>query len=173
MDKIQGKHEIFDIKSHRVITIWKIIEIPIPKSIIKHIEEIVAREKVTSLKFKNRVGVIYDNYWIAGVEYEDTGDKYKDYSEEYQEDEDYTESENYENEYQDEDLEAEEEIDEYELAYLEEDTKRDDHNPVNKGKYTTIQEDQEEIEIPGVNEISDTESASSNIIILERESHPL
>ena len=98
MDKIQGKHEIFDIKSHRVITIWKIIEIPIPKSIIKHIEEIVAREKVTSLKFNNRVGVIYDNYWIAGVEYEDTGDKYKDYSEEYQEDEDYTENEIYESE---------------------------------------------------------------------------
>ena len=30
-----------------------------------------AREKVTFLKFKNTAGVIYDNDWIPGVEYED------------------------------------------------------------------------------------------------------
>ena len=29
-----------------------------------------AIDKFTSLKFKNRAGVIYDNDWIAGVEYE-------------------------------------------------------------------------------------------------------
>ena len=51
-------------------------------------------EKVTSLKFKNIVGVIYDNDWIAGVKYEDTEDENKNYSEEYQEDEGYKESEN-------------------------------------------------------------------------------
>ena len=33
-----------------------------------------ACDKFTSLKFKNRTGFIYDNYWIAGVEYEDTED---------------------------------------------------------------------------------------------------
>ena len=44
-----------------------------------------ARDKVTSLKFKNNPRVIYDNDWIPGVEYEN-----KDYSEENQEDEVYT-----------------------------------------------------------------------------------
>ena len=38
LDKIQGGHEIFDLHSHRVITIWKIIEVTIPKAIIKQIE---------------------------------------------------------------------------------------------------------------------------------------
>ena len=33
-----------------------------------------ASDRVTSLKFKNRVGVIYDNDCIAVVEYEDTED---------------------------------------------------------------------------------------------------
>ena len=40
-----------------------------------------ARKKVTSLKFKNRAGVVYDNYWIAGVEYENTEDENEDYIE--------------------------------------------------------------------------------------------
>ena len=57
--------------------------------------------KFTSLKFKKRAGVVYDNDWIVGVGYEDTEGENKDYNEEYQEDEDYTESENYDIEYQD------------------------------------------------------------------------
>ena len=69
MYKIQVRHEIFNLSSHRVIRGWKIIEIPIPKSIIKHVEEMAARDKVTLLKFKNRAGIIYDNDWIVGVEH--------------------------------------------------------------------------------------------------------
>ena len=46
------------------------IEIPIPREIIKHAEELAARYKFKYLKFNNRAGVIYDNDWIAGVEYE-------------------------------------------------------------------------------------------------------
>ena len=57
-------------------------EITIPKAIIKHIEEMAARDKVTLLKFNNIAGVIYDNDWISGVEYED---KNEYYIEEYQE----------------------------------------------------------------------------------------
>ena len=72
-------------------------------------------EKITLLKFKNRAGVIYNNDWITGVEYEN---EKEDYREEYQEEEEYTESENYESEYQDEYLEAEEEINEDKLSYL-------------------------------------------------------
>ena len=45
------------------------------------------RDKVTSLKFKNRAGVVCDSNLIAGVEYENESENY---SEEYQEDEDYT-----------------------------------------------------------------------------------
>ena len=79
------------------------------------------------------------------MEYEDTGEKNEDYSEEYQEEEDYTESENYESEYQDEILDAEEEIYGYELTYLEEDILSDDYNPVNEEQDAPIQEDQEDI----------------------------
>ena len=39
-----------------------------------------ARDKITSLKFKNRTGVIYDNDWSLGVKYEYTEDKNEDYS---------------------------------------------------------------------------------------------
>ena len=71
LDKIQGGSDIFDLHSHKIITRRKNIEIKIPKTILKRIEEMAASEKVTSLKFKNRSGVINDNNWIAGVEYED------------------------------------------------------------------------------------------------------
>ena len=70
LDKIQVRHKIFDIHIHRVITRHKIIQISITKSIIKHIEEMTARCKFILMKFNNRAGVIYDNYWIVGVEYE-------------------------------------------------------------------------------------------------------
>ena len=91
-----------------------------------------AREKFTSLKFKNRAGVIYDNNWIAGVEYENNKDETEDHSEEYKEDEDYSESKNDENEDQDEYLESEEDINEDELEYLEENIKVNYYNPVNE-----------------------------------------
>ena len=39
-----------------------------------------ACEKVTSLKFKKRVGVVYDNDWVSGVEYQN---KNEDCIEEY------------------------------------------------------------------------------------------
>ena len=57
-----------------------------------------------------------------------------------------------------EDLEAEEEIDEDELAYLEEGILNDDYNLSNKVQDAPIKGDQEDIEILGVNEISDTYS---------------
>ena len=84
----------FYLHSYIFIIIWKIIEIPINKSIIKHIEEMAAHDKVILLKFNNRTWVIYDNDWIAGVEYED---KNENCSDEDQEEEDYIESENNEN----------------------------------------------------------------------------
>ena len=81
MDKIQGGHEIFDLQSHRVITKQKMIHISIPREIIKHIEEMSASDRVTLLKFRNRLGFIYDNDWIAGRGYEDSEDKNQNYSE--------------------------------------------------------------------------------------------
>ena len=77
---------IFDLHSHIGITRWKNIEITISKVMIKNNEEMSACDKVTLLKLKNRAGVIYDNDWIAGLEYEDTEDKSEDYSEEDKED---------------------------------------------------------------------------------------
>ena len=70
MVKIQGGRDVFDICSHIIITRLKIVEIPIPKVIIKHVEKMAARDKFTPLKFKNRAGVIYYNDCIVGVEYE-------------------------------------------------------------------------------------------------------
>ena len=69
-----------------------------------------ACDKITQLIFNTRAVIIYDNDQIVGVEYENENDNY---SEEYQEYEDYTYLENYENGNQDEDLEPEEEINEY------------------------------------------------------------
>ena len=48
----------------------KIGKFAIFKTINKHYEEIINCEKVTSLKLKNRVGVIHDNEWTSGVVYE-------------------------------------------------------------------------------------------------------
>ena len=75
---------------------------------------------------------------------------------------DYTENENDESEDQDEDF-AEEETKEGELAYIEEYILSDDHNPVNEEQDSPIQEYQEEIEILGVNQITDKESTVSNV----------
>ena len=35
-------------------------------------------EKITLLKFKNRAGVIYNNDWITGVEYENEKEDYRE-----------------------------------------------------------------------------------------------
>ena len=43
---------------------------------MKHIDEMAARDKVTSLKFKNRAAFIYENYWFVGAEYENEHKKY-------------------------------------------------------------------------------------------------
>ena len=48
----------------------KIIEIPITKTIIKHVDKMASHEEFTSLKFNNIVGFIYDNDWITRLEYE-------------------------------------------------------------------------------------------------------
>ena len=58
---IQGGNEIFYPHSHRIITRWKLIKITIPKTIIKHVEEMAACDKVTFLKLDKRAGFIYDN----------------------------------------------------------------------------------------------------------------
>ena len=45
------------------------------------------RDKVTSLKFKNRAGFIYDNYSILEAEYENENESYSEEDQEYK---DYT-----------------------------------------------------------------------------------
>ena len=65
--KIQVVHEIFYLRTHKVITRQKNIEIQIPREIINPVGVMVACDKVTSLKFKNIAGFMYDNHWIAGV----------------------------------------------------------------------------------------------------------
>ena len=56
---------------------------------------------------------------------------------------------------------------------MEEDIKGNYYNPVNMEQAEPIQEDQLEIEIPGVNKISDTESTAYNVRSSERESRPV
>ena len=66
--------------------------------IIKHIREMSARNKVALLKFNNTLGIVYYHELFSGVQYEDNEVKNEIYSEEYQEDEYYTEIKNDENE---------------------------------------------------------------------------
>ena len=47
LDKIQSGNNIFDLHSHKVITRHNIIETPTIKAIIKHIEEMAARDNAT------------------------------------------------------------------------------------------------------------------------------
>ena len=56
---------------------------------------------------------------------------------------------------------------------MEEDIQSEDQDPVNEKKYAPIQEDQQYIEIVGVNEIIDTESAAFNVRISYGERHPV
>ena len=52
-------------------------------------------------------------------------------------------------------------------------TPSDDYNPVNEGQDASIQEYQEDIQIPGANEISEIESTASNVIRSQRERYPV
>ena len=66
-------------------------------------------------------------------------------------------------------LQAGKDIDEDKVAYLEEYIKIHYYNPVNEKQDAPIQEDQEEIEIPGVDKISFTDSTASNVRRSQRE----
>ena len=111
------------------------------------------------MKFKNITQIRYDIDWIAGVECE--GKQNEEI-----ENEEYIEKGQEKNQSKDqyEDLESEEDINEVEQSYLEEYTQNRYYNPANQEQDEKIQEYREEIEIPEVNKISDTQSTASNVI---------
>ena len=55
---------------------------------------------------------------------------------------------------------------------MEEYIQNNDYSSVNEEQNDPIQEDQEDNEIPGLNEISETDSIVSYVRMSERESHP-
>ena len=145
-----------------------------PQAIINHVEDMAAKDGVKSVKFKNRANAIYDNDWIAGVDYEHREDDEdnEDGEEEYipntnQEEEPDSEEE--------EDL-AEDDIDEDELGDLEEaeEAEADEPNPAFEDEEDEEQPQQEEHQdIPGVNMISDVESTTSEVRRSDRDRQPV
>jgi hypothetical protein len=92
----QGGHELMDLNSGLLITRNIVHEIPVTNVVIQAVEAMAYNQGFTTLKFKNRHGVIFhDADWIAGVDYEenednDNADDDKEYDNENEED-DYEE----------------------------------------------------------------------------------
>ena len=107
-----------------------------PQAIINHVDDMAYKDGVKSVKFKNRAGAIYNNDWIARVDYKHNQDQNPDALQNHHddsEDTDYLLSEDPEAETEAEEdpeeeyIAEEQEIDEDELGALMEE---DDPNPV-------------------------------------------
>jgi hypothetical protein len=89
----QGGHELMDLNSGQLISRNIVHEIPVTYVVIKAVKNMAYQQGFTSLKFKNRNGVIYhDADWIEGVDYDDPHDydpdDIKNEDEEYDKEED-------------------------------------------------------------------------------------
>ena len=70
--KNQGGYVVLDLKYGLTITRIKFTDIPVKKMVIKSVGNMAAENKITTLKLENKSGVLlYPNYWMAGVHYED------------------------------------------------------------------------------------------------------
>ena len=68
----QGGHVVVDFKYRLPITRRKFAYIPVKTLVIKSVDDMVANNKITPIKFKNKSGLLlYPNYWLSGVYYED------------------------------------------------------------------------------------------------------
>ncbi|MGC9176782.1 MAG: hypothetical protein ACP5F1_06890 [Thermoplasmata archaeon] len=70
VDNIQGGHELMDLNSGRLITLPRVVEIPITNLVIKAVESMAEEQGIKSLKLQNhRKTIFYPADWIAGVDY--------------------------------------------------------------------------------------------------------
>ena len=59
-----------DLKYGLPITRRKVTDIQVKKLFIKAVGNMVADNKITTIKFENKSGVLlHPNYWLAGVDY--------------------------------------------------------------------------------------------------------
>jgi hypothetical protein len=171
---MQGGHELYDLKSNRVITRARVTQIPVTNVVIKAIERIAKDQGFKTLKFKNQKGPIFhDADWITGVDYDDNTPQDAEDNEAYDDDEneDPEDDENIDDEY--------DRIDEDELEDLIED-EREQTNPnqhledEEQGEQETEGEE-EEPEDNGTAIISEqeTESQGSELRRSAAESRPV
>ena len=96
-----------DLKTGRVILHRKDTEIPVSNLVIKAVEAMAEADGITGLKFETKAGVpLYNNDWIAAVDYDDHDDDNNYDDDEYNQDEEYEyeEDDNYEDEIDPEEL---------------------------------------------------------------------
>ena len=114
-----------DLNSGKLITRNIVHEIPVTDVVIKAVETMAYAQGFTTLKFKNRKGIIFhDADWIAGVDYEDDGTENTD-------DDEYQKDEQYQQEVEEDDNINEEELEQIDPGEVEDiilDAK-DEYNP--------------------------------------------
>lgn len=69
---MQGGHELLDLKSKRVITRRKVVEIPVTHLVIQAVEQMAKDDGIKELKYTSKYGVEETNDWLAGVNDNDT-----------------------------------------------------------------------------------------------------
>ena len=71
-NNMQGGHELLDLKSKRVITRRKVVEIPVTRLVIQAVEQMAKDDGIKELKYTSKYGVEETNDWLAGVNDNDT-----------------------------------------------------------------------------------------------------
>jgi hypothetical protein len=144
----QGGHELMDLNSGKLVTRNIVHELPVTDTVIKAVEAMAYAQGFTTLKFKNRHGVIFhDADWIAGVDYDDNDDE-----------NDGTEDEEYEHQIENDEHEEElEQIDQDEVDDLILDD-NENGNPTQNGEGTEPEEPEEETKEDDTEDVIEQES---------------
>ncbi len=70
LDNLQGGHKVYDLSTREFITRKRITSLPMPDSVISKVNSVVQRDKVYGLVIRsNRGQVLYDSAKSAGVDY--------------------------------------------------------------------------------------------------------
>ena len=144
MRPIKNGHEVYDLKTQRIITRRSLTALPITPAIISAVEAIAKAQKQKGLRVKTKQGhTIYDSTWTAGVDYESDydSDEDSDYELDSEDEEDEEEQDDQEDESSNAyEHEAQDLLYEEQSAGVQEDPEDKDQDPVQ------ADEDQEEEE---------------------------
>ena len=136
----QGGHELMDLNSGKLITRNIVHSIPVTEVVIKAVEAMAYAQGFTTLKFKNRNGIVFhDADWIAGVDYDENQEN--DNDDEYHQDEAYQQDVEYD-EHDDDNEQGLDEIDPEEVEDIILDN--GDTNPTIHNGTEPVQPEQED-----------------------------